>query len=160
MVGPASPIRLQGWGKEHGNTLEKMHMHYCHLLEAALYCRLLHVYVHVHRARTLCAHSFLIHPSTGIIYTQPWANLDAETTARYNFYVKAEDMEGRYSLAEVFITLLDINDHYPQFGKSIQEKTMVLGTPVKIEVGFESSQAPLKALFQQLQETLWHKNLF
>lgn len=83
--------------------------------------------------------SFLIHPSSGIIYTQPWASLDAEDTARYNFYVKAEDMEGRYSLAEVFVTLLDVNDHYPQFGKSVQEKTMVLGTPVKIEVGFEGS---------------------
>lgn len=91
--------------------------------------------------------SFLIHPSTGIVYTQPWASLDAEATARYNFYVKAEDMEGRYSLAEVFVTLLDVNDHYPQFGKSIQEKTMVLGTPVKIEVGFQGNCAPLKALF-------------
>ena len=83
--------------------------------------------------------SFLIHPSTGIIYTQPWASLDAEATARYNFYVKAEDMEGKYSLAEVFVTLLDVNDHYPQFGKSFQEKTMVLGTPVKIEVSFEGN---------------------
>uniref|UniRef100_A0A8C2PJE2 Cadherin-related family member 1 n=1 Tax=Capra hircus TaxID=9925 RepID=A0A8C2PJE2_CAPHI len=80
---------------------------------------------------------FLIHPSSGIIYTQPWASLDAEGTARYNFYVKAEDMEGRYSLAEVFITLLDVNDHYPQFGKSVQEKIMVLGSPVKIEVSFK-----------------------
>ena len=51
--------------------------------------------------------------------------------------MKAEDMEGKYSLAEVFVTLLDVNDHYPQFGKSFQEKTMVLGTPVKIEVSFE-----------------------
>ncbi|KAK2497201.1 hypothetical protein MC885_006808 [Smutsia gigantea] len=85
---------------------------------------------------------FLIHPSTGIIYSQPWANLDAETTARYNFYVKAEDMEGRYSLAEVFITLLDVNDHYPQFGKSIQEKTMVLGTPVKIEATDQDAEEP------------------
>lgn len=83
--------------------------------------------------------SFLIHPSTGIIYTQPWASLDAEATARYNFYVKAEDMEGRSSLAEVFVTLLDVNDHYPQFGENFQEKTMVLGTPVKIEVGFRGN---------------------
>ncbi|KAM6157047.1 cadherin-related family member 1 [Erethizon dorsatum] len=85
---------------------------------------------------------FLIHPSTGLIYTQPWANLDAEATARYNFYVKAEDMEGRYSLAEVFVTLLDVNDHYPQFGKSIQEKTMVLGTPVKIEATDQDAEEP------------------
>jgi cadherin-related family protein 1 len=53
--------------------------------------------------------------------------------------VKAEDMEGKYSLAEVFVNLLDVNDHYPQFGKSIQEKTMVLGTPLKIEVSFGGS---------------------
>ncbi|XP_007104098.1 cadherin-related family member 1 [Physeter macrocephalus] len=85
---------------------------------------------------------FLIHPSSGIIYTQPWASLDAEDTARYNFYVKAEDMEGRYSLAEVFVTLLDVNDHYPQFGKSVQEKTMVLGTPVKIEATDQDAEEP------------------
>ncbi|XP_054436465.1 cadherin-related family member 1 [Pteronotus mesoamericanus] len=85
---------------------------------------------------------FLIHPSTGIICTQPWANLDAEAIARYNFYVKAEDMEGRYSLAEVFVTLLDVNDHYPQFGKSIQEKTMVLGTPLKIEATDQDAEEP------------------
>ncbi|XP_062943978.1 cadherin-related family member 1 [Cynocephalus volans] len=85
---------------------------------------------------------FLIHPSTGLIYTQPWASLDAEATARYNFYVKAEDMEGRYSLAEVFVTVLDVNDHYPQFGKSIQEKTMVLGTPVRIEAIDQDAEEP------------------
>ncbi|XP_008584310.1 PREDICTED: cadherin-related family member 1 [Galeopterus variegatus] len=85
---------------------------------------------------------FLIHPSTGLIYTQPWASLDAEATARYNFYVKAEDMDGRYSLAEVFVTVLDVNDHYPQFGKSIQEKTMVLGTPVKIEAIDQDAEEP------------------
>ncbi|XP_034518685.1 cadherin-related family member 1 isoform X2 [Ailuropoda melanoleuca] len=88
------------------------------------------------------ADPFLIHPSTGIIYTQPWASLDAEATARYNFYVKAEDMEGKYSLAEVFVTLLDVNDHYPQFGKSFQEKTMVLGTPVKIEATDQDAEEP------------------
>ncbi|GAB5578526.1 cadherin-related family member 1 [Prionailurus iriomotensis] len=88
------------------------------------------------------ADPFLIHPSTGIIYTQPWASLDAEATARYNFYVKAEDMEGKYSLAEVFVTLLDVNDHYPQFGKSFQEKTMVLGTPVKIEATDQDADEP------------------
>uniref|UniRef100_A0A8C5L2D7 Cadherin-related family member 1 n=1 Tax=Jaculus jaculus TaxID=51337 RepID=A0A8C5L2D7_JACJA len=88
------------------------------------------------------ADKFLINPSTGLIYTQPWANLDAEDTARYNFYVKAEDVEGRHSLAEVFVTLLDVNDHYPRFGKSIQEKTMVLGTPVKIEATDQDAEEP------------------
>ncbi|XP_006872514.1 PREDICTED: cadherin-related family member 1 [Chrysochloris asiatica] len=85
---------------------------------------------------------FLIHPSSGIIYTQPWASLDAETTARYNFYVKAEDLEGRYSLAEVFIALLDVNDHHPQFTQNIQEKTMVLGTPLKIEATDHDAEEP------------------
>ncbi|XP_032115154.1 cadherin-related family member 1 [Sapajus apella] len=85
---------------------------------------------------------FLIHPSTGLIYTQPWASLDAEATARYNFFVKAEDMEGKYSVAEVFITLSDVNDHCPQFGNSIQKKTMVLGTPVKIEAIDEDAEEP------------------
>ncbi|XP_039334340.1 cadherin-related family member 1 isoform X2 [Saimiri boliviensis] len=85
---------------------------------------------------------FLIHPSTGLIYTQPWASLDAEATARYNFFVKAEDMEGKYSVAEVFITLSDVNDHRPQFGNSIQKKTMVLGTPVKIEAIDEDAEEP------------------
>uniref|UniRef100_A0A4X1SEI9 Cadherin related family member 1 n=2 Tax=Sus scrofa TaxID=9823 RepID=A0A4X1SEI9_PIG len=85
---------------------------------------------------------FLIHSSSGMIYTQPWASLDAEATTRYNFYVKAEDMEGKYSLAEVFVTLLDVNDHYPQFGKRVQEKTMVLGTPVKIEATDQDAEEP------------------
>ncbi|XP_076787612.1 cadherin-related family member 1 isoform X5 [Arvicanthis niloticus] len=85
---------------------------------------------------------FLIHPSTGLIYTQPWASLDAESTSRYNFYVKAEDMDGRYSLAEVFVTLLDVNDHYPQFVQSVQEKIMVLGTPLKIEATDQDAEEP------------------
>ncbi|XP_007952424.1 cadherin-related family member 1 [Orycteropus afer afer] len=88
------------------------------------------------------ANLFLIHPSTGIIYTQPWASLDAEATDRYNFYVKAEDLEGKYSLAEVFITLLDVNDHYPQFGQNIQEKTLVLGTSLKIEATDQDAEEP------------------
>lgn len=127
--------------------MEKLH----NALEVGHHCRCVCVCARAHPLVPVCMlpclctpepelptpGSFLIHPSTGIIYTQPWASLDAEATARYNFYVKAEDMEGKYSLAEVFVTLLDVNDHYPQFGKSFQEKTMVLGTPVKIEVSFE-----------------------
>lgn len=79
--------------------------------------------------------SFLIHPSTGIIYTQPWAILDAEINSKYHFFVKAEDIEGKHSLAEVFITVLDVNDHSPEFSENIQEKTMIIGSPVKVEVG-------------------------
>ncbi|KAM3913469.1 cadherin-related family member 1 isoform 2-T2 [Leptodactylus fuscus] len=85
---------------------------------------------------------FLIHPSTGIIYTQPWAILDAEENAKYNFYVKAEDTEGKYSLAEVFVTVLDINDHCPEFNENIQEKTMVIGSPVKIEATDQDAEEP------------------
>uniref|UniRef100_A0A8C7PQ93 Cadherin-related family member 1 n=1 Tax=Oncorhynchus mykiss TaxID=8022 RepID=A0A8C7PQ93_ONCMY len=76
---------------------------------------------------------FLIHPSSGIIYTQAWAILDAEVKSKYNFYVKAEDTEGKYSLAEVFVTVLDINDHVPEFDDSRVERTMVIGAPVKVE---------------------------
>ncbi|KAE8591353.1 hypothetical protein XENTR_v10018418 [Xenopus tropicalis] len=85
---------------------------------------------------------FLIHPSTGIIYTQPWASLDAEVTSKYNFYVKAEDTEGKYSLAEVFVTVLDINDHSPEFSENIQEKTLIIGTPVKIEATDHDAEEP------------------
>uniref|UniRef100_F6RUV7 Cadherin-related family member 1 n=1 Tax=Ornithorhynchus anatinus TaxID=9258 RepID=F6RUV7_ORNAN len=85
---------------------------------------------------------FLIHPSTGIIYTQPWASLDAEITSKYNFYVKAEDAEGKSSLAEVFVTVLDVNDHCPEFDGSIQEKTMTLGSPVKIEATDHDAEEP------------------
>lgn len=77
---------------------------------------------------------FLIQPSSGIIYTQPWASLDAEVRSKYNFYVKAEDTEGKYSLAEVFVTVLDLNDHPPAFNDNFLETTMVIGAPVKIEV--------------------------
>ncbi|XP_019352696.1 cadherin-related family member 1 isoform X2 [Alligator mississippiensis] len=85
---------------------------------------------------------FLIHPSTGIIYTQPWAVLDAEVSSKYNFYVKAEDTEGKYSLAEVFITVLDVNDHPPEFNENIQEKTMIIGSPVKIEAVDQDAEEP------------------
>jgi len=60
--------------------------------------------------------------------------LDAEVSSKYNFYVKAEDTDGKYSLAEMFITVLDVNDHSPEFNENIQEKTMIIGSPVKIEV--------------------------
>lgn len=77
---------------------------------------------------------FLIQPTSGIIYTQPWASLDAEVRSKYNFYVKAEDAEGKYSLAEVFVTVLDLNDHPPAFNNNFLETTMVIGAPVKVEV--------------------------
>ncbi|KAK0133876.1 Cadherin-related family member 1 [Merluccius polli] len=77
---------------------------------------------------------FLIQPTSGIVYTQPWASLDAEVRSKYNFYVKAEDTEGKYSLAEVFVTVLDLNDHPPEFNENLLEKTMVIGAPVKIQV--------------------------
>ncbi|KAK2875972.1 hypothetical protein Q8A67_020068 [Cirrhinus molitorella] len=85
---------------------------------------------------------FLIHPTSGIIYTQPWASLDAEVKSKYNFYVKAEDTEGKYSLAEVFVTVLDQNDHPPEFDQNFLEKTMVIGAPVKIEAVDEDAEEP------------------
>ncbi|KAI5103685.1 cadherin-related family member 1-like, partial [Silurus meridionalis] len=85
---------------------------------------------------------FLIHPTSGIIYTQPWASLDAEVKSKYNFYVKAEDSEGKYSLAEVFVTVLDENDHSPEFIENFLEKTMILGTAVKIEAVDEDAEEP------------------
>ena len=54
--------------------------------------------------------------------------------SKYNFYVKAEDTEGKYSLAEVFVTVLDQNDHPPEFDENFLEMTMVIGAPVKVEV--------------------------
>ncbi|XP_060796354.1 cadherin-related family member 1 [Neoarius graeffei] len=85
---------------------------------------------------------FLIHPTSGIIYTQPWASLDAEVKSKYNFYVKAEDSEGKYSLTEVFVTVLDQNDHSPEFNENILEKTMILGAPVKIEAVDDDAEEP------------------
>ncbi|KAM6442452.1 cadherin-related family member 1 isoform 1-T1 [Liasis olivaceus] len=85
---------------------------------------------------------FLIHPSAGIIYTQPWAMLDAENNSKYHFYVKAEDIEGKHSLAEVFITVLDVNDHSPEFSENIQEKTMIIGSPVKVEAIDQDAEEP------------------
>ncbi|XP_046888534.1 cadherin-related family member 1 isoform X1 [Hypomesus transpacificus] len=85
---------------------------------------------------------FLIHPSSGIIYTQAWAALDAEVKSKYNFYVKAEDIEGKYSLAEVFVTVLDLNDHYPEFDDNFLEKTMIIGAPVKIEAVDDDAESP------------------
>lgn len=77
---------------------------------------------------------FHIHPSSGLIATQPWTSLDAEVRSKYNFYIKAADTEGKYSLAEVFVTVLDMNDHPPEFNQELLEKTMIIGAPVKVEV--------------------------
>ncbi|XP_048419205.2 cadherin-related family member 1 isoform X2 [Stegostoma tigrinum] len=85
---------------------------------------------------------FLIHPSTGIIYTQPWAVLDAEVQSRYNFNIKAADVEGKHSLAEVFVTVLDVNDHHPEFNEDILEKVMIIGLPVKVEAKDEDAEEP------------------
>ncbi|XP_058840991.1 cadherin-related family member 1 isoform X3 [Acipenser ruthenus] len=85
---------------------------------------------------------FLIHPSTGNIYTQPWTTLDTELKSKYNFYVKAEDTEGKYSLAEVFVTVLDMNDHSPEFNENILEKTMIIGAPVKIKAIDDDAEEP------------------
>ncbi|XP_066522734.1 cadherin-related family member 1 isoform X2 [Hoplias malabaricus] len=85
---------------------------------------------------------FLIHPHSGIIYTQPWATLDAEVKSKYNFYVKAEDTEGKYSLAEVFVTVLDLNDHPPEFNENFQERTMIIGAPVKVQAVDDDAEEP------------------
>uniref|UniRef100_A0A8C7PT19 Photoreceptor cadherin n=1 Tax=Oncorhynchus mykiss TaxID=8022 RepID=A0A8C7PT19_ONCMY len=85
---------------------------------------------------------FLIHPSSGIIYTQAWATLDAEVKSKYNFYVKAEDTEGKYSLAEVFVTVLDMNDHVPEFDDSFVERTMIIGAPVRVEAIDADAESP------------------
>ncbi|KAF4090380.1 hypothetical protein AMELA_G00051200 [Ameiurus melas] len=85
---------------------------------------------------------FFIQSDSGIIYTQPWASLDAEVKSKYNFFVKAEDTEGKYSLAEVFVTVLDLNDHPPEFNENILEKTMIIGAPVKIEAVDDDAEEP------------------
>lgn len=85
---------------------------------------------------------FAIHPSSGLISTQPWTSLDAEVRSKYNFYVKAEDSEGKYSLAEAFVTVLDMNDHSPEFDEKLLEKTMIIGTPVRVEVYIVISFSP------------------
>uniref|UniRef100_A0A8C4IBD0 Cadherin related family member 1 n=1 Tax=Dicentrarchus labrax TaxID=13489 RepID=A0A8C4IBD0_DICLA len=85
---------------------------------------------------------FTIHPSSGLISTQPWTTLDAEVRSKYNFYVKAEDSEGKYSLAEAFVTVLDMNDHPPEFDEKLLEKTMIIGTPVRVEAMDEDAESP------------------
>uniref|UniRef100_A0A3Q4BFZ1 Cadherin-related family member 1 n=1 Tax=Mola mola TaxID=94237 RepID=A0A3Q4BFZ1_MOLML len=85
---------------------------------------------------------FTIHPSSGLISTQPWTSLDAEVRSKYNFYIKAEDSEGKYSLAEVFVTVLDMNDHPPEFNEELLEKTMIIGTPVRVEAMDEDAESP------------------
>lgn len=85
---------------------------------------------------------FSIQPSSGLISTQPWTSLDAEVRSKYNFYVKAEDSEGKFSLSEVFVTVLDMNDHTPAFDENLLEKTMIIGTPVRVEVRNVKSFSP------------------
>uniref|UniRef100_A0A8C9XIU6 Photoreceptor cadherin n=1 Tax=Sander lucioperca TaxID=283035 RepID=A0A8C9XIU6_SANLU len=85
---------------------------------------------------------FAIQPSSGLISTQPWTSLDAEVRSKYNFYVKAEDSEGKYSLSEVFVTVLDMNDHSPAFDEKLLEKTMIIGIPVRVEAVDEDAESP------------------
>ncbi|KAM6897277.1 cadherin-related family member 1a isoform 1-T1 [Xenentodon cancila] len=85
---------------------------------------------------------FTINPSSGLISTQPWTSLDAEVRSKYNFYVKAEDSEGKYGLAEVFVTVLDMNDHRPEFDETLVEKTMIIGMPVKVEAVDDDAESP------------------
>ncbi|XP_055006219.1 cadherin-related family member 1 [Boleophthalmus pectinirostris] len=85
---------------------------------------------------------FVIHPNSGLISTQPWTSLDAEVRSKYNFYVKAEDSDGRYSLAEVFVSVVDMNDHPPEFNDRLVEKTMIIGSPVKVEAIDEDAESP------------------
>ncbi|XP_053197579.1 cadherin-related family member 1 [Scomber japonicus] len=85
---------------------------------------------------------FAIHPTSGLISTQPWTTLDAEVRSKYNFYVKAEDSEGKYGLAEVFITVLDMNDHSPEFDDKLFERTMIIGTPVRVEAVDDDAESP------------------
>ncbi|KAG8008639.1 Cadherin-related family member 1 [Nibea albiflora] len=77
-----------------------------------------------------------------LISTQPWTSLDAEVRSKYNFYVKAEDSEGKYSLSEAFVTVLDMNDHPPEFDEELLEKTMIIGTPVKVEAMDDDAESP------------------
>ncbi|XP_068597553.1 cadherin-related family member 1a [Brachionichthys hirsutus] len=103
---------------------------------------------------------FLIQPTTGIIYTQPWASLDAEVRSKYNFYVKAEDTEGKYSLAEVFVTVLDLNDHPPAFNDNFLETTMVIGAPVKIEAVDADAEIPNNVIEYTIMKAEPDNNIF
>ncbi|XP_029377670.1 cadherin-related family member 1a [Echeneis naucrates] len=103
---------------------------------------------------------FLIQPASGIIYTQPWASLDAEVRSKYNFYVKAEDAEGKYSLAEVFVTVLDLNDHPPAFNDNFLEKTMVIGAPVKIEAVDDDAEVPNNVIEYAIMKAEPDNNIF
>ncbi|XP_034754678.1 cadherin-related family member 1 isoform X2 [Etheostoma cragini] len=103
---------------------------------------------------------FLIQPVSGIIYTQPWASLDAEVRSKYNFYVKAEDAEGKYSLAEVFVTVLDLNDHPPAFNDNFLEKTMVIGAPVKIQAVDDDAEVPNNVIEYAIMKAEPDNNIF
>lgn len=98
---------------------------------------------------------FTIHPSSGLISTQPWTSLDAEVRSKYNFYIKAEDSEGKYSLAEVFVTVLDMNDHPPEFDEELLEKTMIIGAPVRVEVYSVTSRFLFSCPFRSYQFLLY-----
>nr|XP_054606262.1 cadherin-related family member 1 isoform X2 [Nothobranchius furzeri] len=103
---------------------------------------------------------FLIQPASGIIYTQPWASLDAEVKSKYNFYVKAEDAEGKYNLAEVFVTVLDLNDHPPAFNNNFLQKTMVIGAPVKIEAVDDDAEIPNNVIEYAIMKAEPDNNIF
>ncbi|XP_030632872.1 protocadherin Fat 3a isoform X2 [Chanos chanos] len=59
------------------------------------------------------AEDFSIHPYTGELKTA--GALDREKVERYSLVAQATDGGGLYCLAEVSVTLLDVNDNPPQF---------------------------------------------
>uniref|UniRef100_A0A8C6TZP6 Cadherin-related family member 1 n=1 Tax=Neogobius melanostomus TaxID=47308 RepID=A0A8C6TZP6_9GOBI len=96
---------------------------------------------------------FAIHPASGLITTQPWTSLDAEVRSKYNFYVKAEDSEGKYSLAEVFVSVMDMNDHPPEFNEKLLEKTMIIGSPVRVEAVDDDAESPNNVIEYSITKT-------
>ncbi|CAN0436939.1 unnamed protein product [Lampetra planeri] len=88
------------------------------------------------------ADMFLIHPSKGVLYTQPWAELDAETQTRHHLAVRAEDGGGLFGIAEVLVAVTDVNEHPPAFSDSVLEEVMVIGRALHILATDGDAEAP------------------
>ncbi|XP_030604005.1 cadherin-related family member 1a isoform X2 [Archocentrus centrarchus] len=73
---------------------------------------------------------FLIQPDSGIIYTQPWAGLDAEVRSKYNFY------------------------------DNFLETTMVIGAPVKIEAVDDDAEVPNNVIEYAIMKAEPDNNIF
>ncbi|MEQ2185471.1 hypothetical protein GOODEAATRI_018461, partial [Goodea atripinnis] len=82
-----------------------------------------------------------------LIITQPWTSLDAEMRSKYNFYVKAEDSEGKYSIAEVFA----VDDDAESPNNVIEYSIMTADPDNAFDINADTGEIQLKPFIKSME---------